>query len=315
MGSKNSTESMKKIKPSILSKIFSADSEVVVSGSMSAEEQQLRKYVRETCEHVKEEIIRFTHFKPTRQQKADEAEKNNFERTIEKLEHINKVYEKIRANEIRRRNEELMFGRDYNRMEDSEESEHCDDEEIGSVDLIAERKATVVRTRRAMAASNSAVEPHKHEESKPPAFREEEAEGVKKMVLGGEEPREELEGGFDNPEFEIEIKEDPPLLGLEKMPSGLFTPAMQNYGSPGFYFGTPSMNPFMFQSPEAPMRVDMLSSLQGVGGMNPTMIDDCRLGMQREIEAKMNGEDKRGMNNSTSTFGGSPGSAFRQFGF
>ena len=88
-------------------------------------------------------------------------ERNSFEKTIEKLEHINKVYEKIRANEIRRRNEETMFGRDYNHIQESEDSEQCDDELMGSVDLIAKGKATVARTRRALAASQGAAGPVK----------------------------------------------------------------------------------------------------------------------------------------------------------
>ena len=54
-----------------------------------------------------------------------------------------------------------MFGRDYNHIQESEDSEQCDDELMGSVDLIAKGKATVARTRRALAASQGAAGPVK----------------------------------------------------------------------------------------------------------------------------------------------------------
>lgn len=70
VGSKNSTEQMKKIKPSTLSKIFAAGTELAPSESTTPEEAKLIAYIRENCESVREEIVQFTNYKPRRKDKA-----------------------------------------------------------------------------------------------------------------------------------------------------------------------------------------------------------------------------------------------------
>ena len=124
------------------------------------------------------------------------------------------------------------------------------------------------------------------------------------------EEREEQR--FDNPEFEIELNDENPVLGFE--PQIASTPAMQPFGSPGFYFGTPSMNPFLFHSPETPKRYDILSNLPNIGSLSQNNFDDYQMLVQREIESNLNrGDEMKSMGSSLSTFGGSPGSAFRHF--
>lgn len=54
VGSKNSTEQMKRIKPSTLSKIFAAGSELAVPEDLKAEEVKLVAYIRENCDSVRE---------------------------------------------------------------------------------------------------------------------------------------------------------------------------------------------------------------------------------------------------------------------
>ena len=70
VGSKNSTEQMKHIKPSTLSKIFAAGSELHLNERMPLEQQKLISYIRENCETVRNQIIKFTNYKPKRNDKA-----------------------------------------------------------------------------------------------------------------------------------------------------------------------------------------------------------------------------------------------------
>lgn len=92
VGSKNSTEQMKRIKPSTLSKIFAAGSELNIPEGLKAEEAKLIIYIKENCESVRDEIIQFTNYKPRRNDKAPEVEKERFEQVIAKMVHINEVY-------------------------------------------------------------------------------------------------------------------------------------------------------------------------------------------------------------------------------
>lgn len=78
VGSKNSTEQMKKIKPSTLSKIFAAGSELALPEDPKPEEARLIAYIKENCESVRDEIIQFTNYKPKRNDKAPQAEKERF---------------------------------------------------------------------------------------------------------------------------------------------------------------------------------------------------------------------------------------------
>jgi hypothetical protein len=97
VGSKNSTEQMKKIKPSTLSRIFAASSELVADEKLEAEEAKLIAYIRENCESVREEIVQFTNYKPRRNDKALDSDRSRFERVIERMVHINQLYERIKG--------------------------------------------------------------------------------------------------------------------------------------------------------------------------------------------------------------------------
>ena len=57
---------MKDIKPSTLSKVFAADSELLIDESQSPEEQELINYIRVNSEAVRSSIIKFTNYKPTK---------------------------------------------------------------------------------------------------------------------------------------------------------------------------------------------------------------------------------------------------------
>jgi len=88
---------MKHLKPSTLSRIFAAESELPQFEGLNLDEQKLISYVRENCETVRNEIIKFTNYKPKRNEKAAEAEKTSFLGVLEKLAYINETYEKIKT--------------------------------------------------------------------------------------------------------------------------------------------------------------------------------------------------------------------------
>ncbi len=73
--------------------------------------------------------MQFTNYKPSRKDKASEDERARFERVIEKMAHINDVYERVKGEQKLRRYEEEMFQRDYNRLMRSDSSEHPSEEE------------------------------------------------------------------------------------------------------------------------------------------------------------------------------------------
>lgn len=52
---------------------------------------------------MRDEIIQFTNYKPRRNDKAPEAERERFEQVIAKMVHINEVYERIKGDEKKRR--------------------------------------------------------------------------------------------------------------------------------------------------------------------------------------------------------------------
>ena len=67
LGSKNSTEQMKDIKPSTLSKIFAADNELVIDEEgQSEEENSLVRYILENSDVIRDSIVKFTSYKPKR---------------------------------------------------------------------------------------------------------------------------------------------------------------------------------------------------------------------------------------------------------
>jgi hypothetical protein len=129
VGSKNSTEQMKKIKPSTLSKIFAAGSELAPSETTTPEEARLITYIRDNCESVREEIVQFTSYKPRRKDKAPEEERGRFEVVMGKMAHINEVYERIKGELKMRRYEEEMFQKDYNKLMRSDSSENPSEDE------------------------------------------------------------------------------------------------------------------------------------------------------------------------------------------
>ena len=58
--------------------------------------------------------------------------------------------------------------------------------------------------------------------------------------------------------------------------------------SPGFYFNTPSNNPFTyFQSPRTPSALD--NNLVSLRGMENHTIDEFQMQIQKEIESNMRG--------------------------
>jgi transcriptional activator Myb len=129
VGSKNSTEQMKRIKPSTLSKIFAAGADLPPSDGLSPEEDRLVAFIRDNCDSVRQEIVQFTNYKPRRKDQAPEEERVRFERVMEKMAHINDVYERIKGEQKLRRYEEQMFQKDYNRLMRSDSSEHPSDQE------------------------------------------------------------------------------------------------------------------------------------------------------------------------------------------
>ena len=84
--------------------------------------------------------------------------------------------------------------------------------------------------------------------------------------------------------------------------------------SPGYYFNTPTINAFsFFQSPSTPKNIEScFGSLQGLGVLQNSAIDEFQISIQKEIECNLSGEDKK-LASSISTIG-SPGSAFRFYG-
>jgi myb proto-oncogene protein len=129
VGSKNSTEQMKRIKPSTLSKIFAAGSDLAPADAATPEEARLVAFVRENCDSVREEIVQFTNYKPRRKDKAPEEDRGRFEQVMEKMAHINDVYERIKGEQKLRRYEEEMFQKDYNKLMRSDSSERPSDDE------------------------------------------------------------------------------------------------------------------------------------------------------------------------------------------
>jgi hypothetical protein len=57
---------MKDIKPSTLSRIFAADTELIIEDGQSPEEQDLIRYVRANAETIRIAIVKFTSHKPKR---------------------------------------------------------------------------------------------------------------------------------------------------------------------------------------------------------------------------------------------------------
>lgn len=160
VGSKNSTEQMKKIKPSTLSKIFAAGADLPppCEGLYSPDEERLFAYIRENCESVREEIVQFTNYKPRRKDKATEEERARFEQVIEKMAHINEVYERIKGEQKLRRYEEEMFQKDYNRLMRSDSSENISEEEEQEDERSHEQRVSVRNTTSRTRSLNKKVE-------------------------------------------------------------------------------------------------------------------------------------------------------------
>lgn len=91
--------------------------------------------------------------------------------------------------------------------------------------------------------------------------------------------QEEEEPAFDNPDFLIELKED---FHTAQQPTNQFNPTIR---SPGYFFSTPSINPFgFFQSPSTPKSIETcFSSFQGLGVLQNSAIDEFQISIQREI--------------------------------
>jgi hypothetical protein len=98
---------------------------------------------------VRDEIIQFTSYKPKRSDQANSAERGKYEQVIDKMVHINQIYEKVKGEEKKRRHDELVFQKDYHRILQSDSEEEMEEEQSsGSSVKVPQMQNLSTRTRK-----------------------------------------------------------------------------------------------------------------------------------------------------------------------
>ena len=127
IGSKNSTSLMRAIKPSTLTQIFSVLGEQrpePFHEDLQAEFESFEA-LRLSCEHVRDEIVQFSSYKPKKTDEVEEGERARYERVFQVILKLNSVYEKYKGVQRNLKSEEEIFKEGFKQMmkEDSSEEE------------------------------------------------------------------------------------------------------------------------------------------------------------------------------------------------